>query len=202
MAVSLLSHPAALVLSRLLLASVFLLSARSKLRDRRGFVHLVVAYRILPLPLARLYGHLLPWLEAGLGLWLLLGVTAQYAGALAGLLLLSFAFAVSINLLRRRRYLACGCFGSHETLGPATLLREVLLLLPALHLALLPAAPATDAVARLIQVLIWRPAPLDWLALALCLAGLAAISRLGRAFLTLQALGKPVAPHLPRRARS
>jgi len=202
MAASLLCHPAALFLSRLLLAGVFFVSARSKLHDRRGFVQLVVAYRILPLPLARLYGHLLPWLEAGLGLWLLLGVAARWAGALAGLLLLSFAFAVTTNLLRKRRHLACGCFGSHETLGPATLLREVLLLLPALHLALLPAAPATDAIARLVQVLIWRPAPLDWLALALCLAGLAAISRLGRAFLALQALGKPVAPTSPKEARS
>ncbi len=181
-------HPATLAFSRLLLAGVFLLSARSKLRDPRGFVQLVVAYRILPLPLARMYGLLLPWLEAALGLWLLLGVAPRYAGALAGLLVLSFAFAVATNLLRGRRHLSCGCFGSHEALRPATLAREFLLLLPALHLALLPAAPAADAAARLARALTWRPAALDWLALALGLAGLAATHRLGTALPKLLAL--------------
>jgi uncharacterized membrane protein YphA (DoxX/SURF4 family) len=198
MAQSLLQHPATLALSRLLLAGVFLVSARGKLRDPRGFVQLVVAYRILPLPLARLYGRLLPWLEAGLGVWLVLGVAAEYAGALAGLLLLSFAFAVATNLVRGRRHLACGCFGRDETLGPATLLREGLLLLPALHLPLLPATPPTDALARLI----WRPAPLDWLALALSLAGLGAIHQLGRALLALLSLDRRIAPTPAKEARS
>ena len=110
MVLSSLQHPVALALSRLLLAGVLLLSAQGKLRDPRRFVQLVVAYRILPLPLARVYGRLLPWLEAGLGLWLVLGVAAGHAGALAGLLLLSFAFAVATNVLRGRRHLACGCF--------------------------------------------------------------------------------------------
>lgn len=199
MAFSLLQHFFALLMSRLLLAGVFLLSARGKLGDRRGFVQLVVAYRILPLPLARLYGRLLPWLEAALGLWLLLGVAAHWAGALAALLLVSFACAVGINLLRGRRHLACGCFGGRETLGPATLLRELLLLLPALHLALVPAAPLADPLARLADALTWRPAPLDWLALALCLAGLAAIQRLGRLLLALRT---PVAATSTKEARS
>jgi hypothetical protein len=199
---SLFQHPAAIVLSRLLLAGVFLLSAWGKLRNARGFVRLVVAYRILPISLARFYGRLLPWLEAVLGLWLLLGVAVRYAGALACLLLASFFLAVTVNLLRGRRELACGCFGRQETLGPATLAREALLLLPALHLVLLPTAPASDPLARLAHALTWRPVALDWLALALCLLGLGAIHRLWRALLTLWAASRALALALPKEVQS
>lgn len=125
MPLSLLHHSCILLFSRLLLAGVFLFSAQSKLRDVRRFVQIVLAYRILPLSLGRLYGRLLPWLEGALGLWLLLGVAARYASAPAGLLLLSFFAAVALNLLRGRKQLECGCFGGRETLGPATLAREL-----------------------------------------------------------------------------
>ncbi len=195
-------HPFALAFSRLLLAGVFLWSAQSKLRDPRGFTRIVLAYRILPGSVARLYGQALPWLEAALGLWLGLGAASQYAGSIAVLLLASFSFAVALNLLRGRTGLSCGCFGGHQTLGAATLAREGMLLLPALHLALFAAAPATDAIGRLAQALAWRPAPVDWLALALSLAGLGAISGVGRVFLVLKMLGKPVGPASPKEARS
>ncbi|MGQ9687089.1 MAG: MauE/DoxX family redox-associated membrane protein [Thiobacillaceae bacterium] len=197
MTLQLVRHAAALVPSRLLLAGVFLLSARTKVRNARGFVRLVIAYRILPLSLARLYGRLLPWLEAVLGLWLLLGVAFRYAGALTGLLLTSFFVAVAVNLLRGRRQLACGCFGGSDTLGAATLVREVALLLPALHLALATPAPPEDPLARLASSLAWHPAPLDWPALALSLAGLAALRSLARTLVSARIIGRPItATHL------
>lgn len=196
------SHPALHLVSRLVLASVFLLSARGKLRAPRRFVQIVIAYRILPLPLGRLYGRLLPWLEGALGLWLLLGVAARCAGTLAGLLLLSFFAAVALNLLRGRKQLECGCFGGNGTLGAATLVREVVLLLPALHLACVTARPVTDPLARLASALAWHPAPLDWLALALSLAGLAALRSLTRTLVNTRAVGRPSTAIPTKEARS
>ncbi len=126
---TILAHPYSILLARLALGVVFLVSGLGKVFQREQTISDVIAYDILPRPLARVYGTLLPWGELTLATLLFLGLWTQLAALALGLLLMSFAIAVSANLIRGRD-MSCGCFGSvaKEKLGWPTLGRIVVLL--------------------------------------------------------------------------
>jgi len=64
-----------LVLSaRLLVGAVFLMASIIKLLNPRAFVQNVLNYHLLPTPLAKAYGFLLPLLEFGSALLLFSGL--------------------------------------------------------------------------------------------------------------------------------
>ena len=132
---------------RLTLGLIFLVSAITKLRDPAAFVRGVLEYRVLPRPLARVYGWLLPFVELGAGLLLLSGFIQAVAAGLAVLMLVSFAIAVSINAVRGRPA-PCHCFGqaSESRIGWHTVVRDLALLLPAIWLLLTVASGSRDAV--------------------------------------------------------
>lgn len=116
---------------RLALGLIFLVSALSKLHDPATFVQGVLEYRVLPAPLARAYGRLLPFVELGTALLFLSGVFLPIAAGLAVLMLSSFAIAVAV-VVRQGREIGCHCFGQASTdrVGWHTLGRDLLLLLP------------------------------------------------------------------------
>ncbi|HET8580136.1 MAG TPA: MauE/DoxX family redox-associated membrane protein [Nitrospiraceae bacterium] len=105
--------PHFLILSRTIIG-VLLLSAGilKVLKGRLHFVDVVKGYELLPLPAVRVVARCLPWTEMVVGLCLLLGVLMSVSALLASGIFLLFAGAVTINLLRGRRHIACGCFGS------------------------------------------------------------------------------------------
>lgn len=103
-------HDIAIPLS-VILGLVFLGSSVPKLRHPRGFVLLVLEYRVLPPTSGRLYGRVIPHLELLVGLLLITGVAVRLATFLAVVLILSFLAAVAINMARGRD-LDCGCFGA------------------------------------------------------------------------------------------
>lgn len=111
---SLLSHPYTVTVARWILAAIFLASGLSKLPNQRRFVFIVLAYKVLPRHLAYLYAAALPWIEVVVGLMLLVGIATRIGAAFAGLLLLSFALAVLLNIARGRTGLDCGCFGNRH----------------------------------------------------------------------------------------
>lgn len=127
--VSILAHPYALLLGRLVLGGLFLFSDLGKTLDRQGTVRAVAAYGVLPTSLARVYGLLLPRTELLLAGLLLAGLLTRFAALGLSLLLLNFAIAVGVNLARGRQ-MDCGCFerAARERLGWGTLLRIVVLL--------------------------------------------------------------------------
>jgi uncharacterized membrane protein YphA (DoxX/SURF4 family) len=94
----------------ILLGLVFMASAIPKLRHPRGFVLVVVEYRVLPPHLSRLYARLVPPLEFLVALLVLTGTAVRSAAVVMALLLLSFIVAVGINVARGRD-LDCHCFG-------------------------------------------------------------------------------------------
>jgi hypothetical protein len=112
-----------------ILGCIFLISAFPKLRHPKGFILIVLEYRILPPALGRLYARLLPPLECWLALLFFTGTAIRAAGVLAAVLLLSFIVAVSVNLARGRR-LDCHCFGRarQRKIGWGLLLEDGLLL--------------------------------------------------------------------------
>src|SRR5215217_1391286 len=99
----------ALLLARLLLASVFLVAGVAKLADREGSRRALADFGV-PTPLATPLGVLLPLIELAVAIALLLPSTALW-GALGALaLLLGFVAAIGVNLVRGRKP-ECHCFG-------------------------------------------------------------------------------------------
>lgn len=119
-----------------LLSAVFLVSALSKLRQRRRFVSAVRAYEVLPPYLVRPFAYTLPWLELALGLLLFLGWKTRFAATVGGALLLCFTLAVGVNLARGRLDLECGCSGNHQKVSFKNIARNAALLLFSLPAAL------------------------------------------------------------------
>jgi hypothetical protein len=96
------------------MALLFAVAATHKLRDLRRFDEIFTAYGLLPLA-ARLHlSRAVPLLEALVAGGLLLDVARSAAACVGIVLLLGYAGAITVNLLRGRRELACGCGGPDD----------------------------------------------------------------------------------------
>jgi hypothetical protein len=95
-------------------AIVLLTGAWHKLRDPAAFRAAVDDYALLPAALAAPFARLLPVLELGAGLGLVIA-PARASGAALALVVLGLAtLGVAINLLRGRTGLGCGCGGIED----------------------------------------------------------------------------------------
>ena len=94
---------------RATLALLFATAAWHKLRAPRAFAATLAEYRLLPAPLAPVAAALVVAAELAIVIALMVARRAGLAGAAA--LLLVYAAAVAINLLRGRRHIDCGCAG-------------------------------------------------------------------------------------------
>jgi len=106
--------PHFLLFTRAIIGLILLAAGTAKLLDRRKFVEIVRAYQLLPNGAAALVGVLLPFAEVFVAANLVLGFFMPWPALVAGSLFLFFASAVAINLLRGRRNIECGCFGSQQ----------------------------------------------------------------------------------------
>jgi uncharacterized membrane protein YphA (DoxX/SURF4 family) len=113
---------------RFALAWLFLLAGVTKLADIAAFEKAVGGYRLLPDRLVRPVARLLPPTEVAAGALMGAGVTISVVGIGLTLLLIGFAAAVTINLLRGRS-IDCGCFGppGSERISWGLVARDVLL---------------------------------------------------------------------------
>lgn len=96
------------------MALLFAVAAAHKLRDLRHFDEIFAAYG---LPAFTTHLHLsraVPLLEALVAGGLLLEVSRGAAAYVGIVLLLAYAAAITVNLLRGRRELACGCGGPDD----------------------------------------------------------------------------------------
>jgi hypothetical protein len=121
---------------RVLLALVFLSAAIGKISHRLAFQGVVANYRLLPEIVVPTFALLLPLVEAAVA-GALLFAPPYWPEVSAGLLLIVFAAAMAINILRGRRHIDCGCFQSalKQTLSWTLVARNA-------GLALLLAIPA------------------------------------------------------------
>jgi uncharacterized membrane protein YphA (DoxX/SURF4 family) len=115
---------------RVVLGAIFLYAAATKVPDMAAFARDVANYRLLP-------EALVPWAAAALvgveivaGLALVLGVGARAAALVATALLALFVGGLAQALLRGID-LRCGCFGSEESATWGTVLRDLVMLVPA-----------------------------------------------------------------------
>ena len=112
-----LAQPWLTLMARLILGAVLLVAGALKVPNLPKSAMAVRAYEMLPIPIANFLGYTLPWIEIGLGLLLIVGVTVKISGALGGLTMLAFIIAIA-QAWARGLSIDCGCFGGGGTIDP------------------------------------------------------------------------------------
>jgi uncharacterized membrane protein YphA (DoxX/SURF4 family) len=129
--------------ARLLLGGVMLVAGALKVTDPEAATQAVRAYELLPQGFDGVVGLLLPFLEIGIGLLLIVGYGVRAAAVAAGVFMVLFIAAVS-SAWARGLAIDCGCFGGGGQVAPGDtkylqeILRDVGLLVVAGWLFLNP----------------------------------------------------------------
>lgn len=109
------------------LAILFASAAVHKIRHAARFQAQLAEYRLLPGALVAAAGWLLAVSEAAIAAALLWPTLRPWAGASAAAVLIAYAAAIGVNLLRGRSYIDCGCGDTAVLLSPWLLLRNAVL---------------------------------------------------------------------------
>ena len=105
----------AILAARILIAATLCVAGLLKLRaGRASFAHAVRGYDLLPARLVTPIATALPPFEIAIGVLLLTGAMTRPAAAAACVVLVGFALAVAINLVRGRDN-ECGCYGQQRS---------------------------------------------------------------------------------------
>jgi len=105
------------LIARLILGGVLLVAGYLKAFTIDKSQMAVRAYEVLPIPLANFLGIILPWLEIGAGLLLILGFAVRYISIFGTALMLIFVIAIG-QAWARGLSIDCGCFGGGGTVAP------------------------------------------------------------------------------------
>jgi hypothetical protein len=134
-------NPSIELASRILGTLVFATALAGKVRRLDEWVGIVANYRLAPDLFSRPLAVLVITLEALVVLLLGAGLAPRVGAALAICLLCVFAIAMTVNLLRGRSEIDCGCFQSElrQRLSVPLVVRNLLLVL-----ALLPSLRAAS----------------------------------------------------------
>ncbi|MBI4546784.1 MAG: DoxX family membrane protein [Ignavibacteriae bacterium] len=105
-----LSNKYVLLISRLVLGSVFIVASIDKIALPEAFAVNIVAYKLLPYGLTNLFALIVPWMELLCGVFLIAGVFLRSSSFMVSLLLSMFTIAMITALVRGLK-IDCGCFG-------------------------------------------------------------------------------------------
>jgi len=130
--------------ARIAMAAIFASAALHAMGDWDRYAAVVQAYRILPENFGRAAALLMPPVQAGVALALLLPGSARFAAAAGFALMSVFTAAIWINLRRGRTHIDCGCGGGVPQKISRPLVLRNLVLLGVLACAVMPVA-ALDA---------------------------------------------------------
>ena len=130
--------PSVGLLIRFVFGTMFLAAGASKLSDLGEFADAIRLYRIIPGATAGAVARVVSVTEVVLGIVLLLGVGIRYATVVGSALLVIFALAMAVNLIRGRQ-IPCGCKRESEPIQIKHILRNALSVAALLFLATLPA---------------------------------------------------------------
>ena len=106
------------LLVRLGLGGVLLYAGYLKAFSPDKSMMAVRAYELLPIWLANAFGIILPWLEMGAGLLLIVGVAVRYAAIFGAVLMVAFIIAIA-QAWARGLSIDCGCFGDGGAVDPS-----------------------------------------------------------------------------------
>ncbi len=116
---------------------MFLAAGASKLSDLGEFADAIKHYRIIPGATAGAAAKMVSVIEVILGIVLILGLLIPFAGLLGSALLVFFALAMGINLIRGRQ-IPCGCKRDSEPIQIKHIVRNLLSVAALLFLLTLP----------------------------------------------------------------
>lgn len=119
---------------RTILGTVLIYASVDKISRPDQFAYAISNYKLLPIDLVNFIALILPWLEAVVGIFLIVGIFEWVSVTLYNILMLVFMSAIVISLARGLN-ISCGCFTSDpnaEKMTWLTFFRDSLLLLPGL----------------------------------------------------------------------
>lgn len=122
-----------LLISRIILASVFIYAGAEKISDPNSFSQAIYNYRIFPNEIINIFAIILPWIELISGILLLFGISVKENSAIIGGLLFVFIILIGISMLRGLD-INCGCFGKGTPVGWRKIAENTLMLILALAL--------------------------------------------------------------------
>lgn len=121
--------PVIALICRLALAILFFYAGIEKIIAPQEFAVAIYNYQLLPDQVINLLALYLPWLEVFLATGLIAGIYVRGASLISALLFLTFAVALTINLVRGLD-ISCGCFGAASgNINWLYLVRDVSLLI-------------------------------------------------------------------------
>lgn len=115
------------LVGRLLVGGVLVVAGYLKVGNTAKSQMAVRAYEVLPISIANSLGVILPWLEIGAGLLLILGVAVKWSSIFAAALMFIFIAAIA-QAWARGLSIDCGCFGGggQVAAGKTRYLEEIL----------------------------------------------------------------------------
>jgi uncharacterized membrane protein YphA (DoxX/SURF4 family) len=131
------------LLARLGLGGVLLAAGGLKIGNLQKSAMSVRAYELLPVGLANFLGYVLPWIEIGMGLLLIVGVWVSIVGLLGALTMFAFVVAIA-QAWARGLSIDCGCFGGGGQVDPedtkylSSILRDIGFMLLGVYLYYFP----------------------------------------------------------------
>jgi uncharacterized membrane protein YphA (DoxX/SURF4 family) len=126
------------LLIRLIFGTMFLAAGASKLSDLGEFADAIKHYQLIPGATAGAVARGVAVTEAALGIVLLLGAAIPIASFLGSVLLVIFALAMAINLIRGRQ-IPCGCKRESEPIQIKHIVRNAAGVAALIALTKLPA---------------------------------------------------------------
>lgn len=117
------------------LALILFAAAWHKLSEPEVFAGALQAYRLLPAAVVPVAARVLPFLEIVLGIAVLVPASRAPALIATALLMVAYASAMGINLMRGREQIDCGCGGEAHPLSWALVVRNIVLAAAALVVA-------------------------------------------------------------------
>jgi uncharacterized membrane protein YphA (DoxX/SURF4 family) len=107
------------LIARLVLGGVLLAAGLLKYQHLDKSQMAVRAYELLPIAIANFLGIVLPFLEIGLGILLILGAGTRIMGIVGAALMVIFVIGISWAWARGLS-IDCGCFGGGGKVAPGT----------------------------------------------------------------------------------
>src|SRR5579859_2433713 len=111
------------LLARFILGLVFAISAAGKITAPGLFRTTVENYHMLPQAVLSPFAYGLPYVEALLAVYLLLGLFLRFAGMATAAFLLVFTVALGVQIVRGNVNLNCGCLPSGGPLASLPLVQ-------------------------------------------------------------------------------
>ena len=105
------TQPWLTLLARWILAGVLLAAGWIKAMKPSEAAASVRVYEVLPVNIANTFGYILPWIEIGIALLLIVGIWTRWSSIAAGALMVLFVIAIA-QAWARKLPINCGCFGN------------------------------------------------------------------------------------------